>query len=450
MNFAEAVVRYFVMFATLGIPLYGVRQSARCRDDKLALSTLAVELFALNTIMTVVAAAAFSVFMVLSEKARSDPALFWICAFPMLLMPIGLNWLLEGLEEYVYITMRTLAVRICIVVAVFLFVRTQDDFRIYALMAALNTAGASLLNLAIVRKRISVQSVDWRELHLWRHVKPVLIIFSLGGVVSIYTSLNTVMLGYMTTDTEVGFYSVADRVVKVLVMLVTSMGVVLVPRTSYYVQHKRLGEYRRLATIALRFVSFISFPTAVGLIVVASVLVPLLSGHAFKPAVPLVQIMGLNVVMIALGNFMGYQVLYPQGREKLLLYSAVCGALCNFALNCLLIPRWHALGAAFSTLATETCVTGVRIMLSGAYSDFAWPLRSMFRYGLVAMSMAVVVLSLRSLLGETALCLPVYIGAGAAFYVGVMWMLRDRMLVDIRTRLMAGVTAVTRATNAVL
>jgi O-antigen/teichoic acid export membrane protein len=194
-SFAEAIVSYFVMLATLGIPLYGVRESAKRRNDEIALSTLVLELFALNAIMTAIALAAFGAFMLLSHKACTDPALFWICALPMFLMPLGFNWLLGGLEEYIYIPVRTFAVRVLVTVAVFLFIRTPEDFRIYALIAALNNAGVNLLNLLFVRKHISVRVVDWRRLNVWRHVTPVLLIFSLGSLVSIYTSLNKVMLG---------------------------------------------------------------------------------------------------------------------------------------------------------------------------------------------------------------------------------------------------------------
>lgn len=444
-NFAEAVLYYFVMLATLGIPLYGVRESARRRDDRIALSTLALELFSLNTVMVAIAFGAFGAFMMCSHRASSDPVLFWVCALPMLLTPIGFSWLFNGLEEYVYITVRTLAIRVLVLIAIFLFVRTQEDYRIYALIGALNSMGVSLLNLCFVRKHISVHRVDWKKLNVWRHVKPVVLVFSLTGVVSIYTSLNKVMLGYMVGDTQVGLYSAADRVVSVVVTFVTSMGIVVLPRVSYYVEFERFEEYRRLASTILRFIAFLSFPAAAGVIVLASPLMPLLSGRAFQPAVPLVQIMGLSVILKALSQFTGYQVLYSQGRERLLLYSAVLGAVTNLGLNWLLIPRWYAIGAALSMLATETCVTGAQIVMSRAYSNFSWPIWGMLKYGTVAVSMAILVLSLGSCVSGAAPRVLISVAAGASFYVMMMWLLKDSMLSAIYSRLVAGVIAVKKA-----
>lgn len=447
-NFAAAIVHYFAMLAALGIPLYGVRESAKRREDKTALSTLAVELFSLNAIMTAMVLLAFGAFMLLSRKASSDPTLFWICALPMLLTPLGFNWLFGGLEEYVYIMLRTLVIRVLVLVAIFLFVRTHEDFRIYALIAALNAMGASVLNVVFVRRHISVRRVDWRRVNVWRHVRPALLTFSLRSVVSIYTSLNIVMLGYMTDDTQVGYYSAANRAVKVVVMLVTSMGVVLLPRVSYYIEAEKLDEYRVLMTKVLRLITFVSFPAATGLIVLANPLMLLLSGRAFEPAVPLLQIMGLDILWISLGNFVGYQVLYSQGKEKLLLYSVVFGALCNLGLNLLLIPRWHAVGAALSTLVAETCVTGARIIFSRSYSNFKWPVWSMLKYATTALSMAGMVVFLRSFLAESALLLLICIGAGVTFYVMVMWLLKDSMLSAIWSRLTAGAAAVGKADSA--
>lgn len=446
-SFAEAMVSYFLMFATLGIPLYGVREAARRRDDKVALSMLAVELFLLSTVMTAVAAVAFYIFVSSSCKASEDPKLFWICISPMFVTPVGFNWLLEALEEHVYITVRTLFIRICVVIAVFLFIRTQEDYRIYALVTAANAAGASLLNVFCVRKHLSVRGVDWRGLDIWRHVRPVVLVFFVAGAVSIYTSLNKVILGYLTTDNEVGLYSAADRMVKAVVMFATSIGVVLLPRVSYYIQSERQSEYKYLSTTILRLIFFISFPAAAGVIVMAEPLVLLLSGYAFKPAVTLVQIMGPTIVLIAIGSFTSYQILYPLGKETMLLYSALCGAICNVGLNWALIPKWQAVGAAFSILFTEICVTGTRVVLSARSLDFAWPIGGMLKYAAASLVMAMVMLSVRSFVVGTVLRLLISTGVGMFCYMFVLWLSRDSLLSAICSHLAACAGRVPRVGN---
>jgi len=439
-SFAEAMAGYFLMFSMVGIPLYGVRESAKRRDDKTALSTLVAELFVLNVVMAIVSTGMFCIFMLFSHRAHTDPILFWIYVSPMFMAPIGFNWLLEALEEHVYIALRTLGIRICIVVAVFVFIRTQDDYLVYAILTTANLAAASLLNVLRVRRYISISVTDWREWNVGRHISPVLLVCSIAGAVSIYTSLNKVILGYLTTDGEVGFYSVADRIVKAIVTLAAGIGVVLLPRVSCYVQSERMSEYKHLPTPTLKLIFFISLPAVAGVIVVAKPLVSLLSGCAFEPAAVLVQIMAPTIMLIALGSFISYQILYPQGKEMLLFYSALCGAICSVGLNMALIPRWQAVGAAISVLAAEICVTGTRIVLSQRCSGFEWPIRSMLKYTAASLFMAVVVLCLRSHVAGPIARLVVSVSVGPICYTLTLCCLKDSLLSVIWGRLAACAT----------
>ncbi|NLY01567.1 MAG: flippase [Rhodopirellula sp.] len=440
-SFAQAVVGYFAMIASLGIPLYGVREAARRRDDKVALSTLAAELFLLNGMMTLLALSGFGVFMLISTKAASDPRLFWICALPMLAVPLGFGWLFGGLEEYVYITLRSLAFRMVVLAAIFLFIQTQDDYRIYAMIVGLSAAGSEVLNLYFIRNLISWKTISLKSVHVLQHLKPVLVIFSLVGVISIYTSLDKVMLGYLTDDRQVGLYSAADRLVKVIVVLVTSMGVVLVPRLSYYVQQKRFTEYSRLANLSVRVLAFVSFPAAAALIVLARPVILLFCGSRFEPSSPLVQIMGINVVLIAFSSFIGYQVLYSQGKERLLVCSVLFGAVSNLILNWLLIPQWQAMGAAVATLVAEALVTGVQIVLARPYVRFTWPLTDIVKYFVTAASVALMAVLLSQSVSGAFACIAISLAMGGSLYFAAMWTFRDRTLRELLARYSSGSSA---------
>jgi len=152
--------------------------------------------------------------------------------------------------------------------------------------------------------------------------------------------------------------------------------------------------------------------------------------------------------VIAVGHFLGYQVLYPQGKERLLLSSVALGAIINLLLNWLLIPRWHALGAALSTLAAELCVTGVRIVVSRAHSQFLWPIGGMLKYGVAAVLMAVVVGLLCSSLANATFRLLIPTLAGGGVYVVVLWLLKDSMLSVLWRRLTAGSAMLGRTSGA--
>ena len=171
-----------------------------------------------------------------------------------------------------------------------------------------------------------------------------------------YTNLDTVMLGFIKTDIDVGYYNAAVKIKSVLLGIVTSLGSVLLPRASYYIEHHEMDEFRRITKKALNFVFLISVPLTVYFILYAKEGILFLSGDAYISAVLPMQIIMPTIIFIGLTNIMGIQMLVPLGREKIVLYSEVAGAIVDLILNAILIPRLSSAGAAIGTLVAEGVV----------------------------------------------------------------------------------------------
>ncbi len=204
---------------------------AKVRDDKPKLSQLTAELFLLNVIMTLIGFAAFGVFMACSKKAAVDPLLYWICIFPMLLGPIGFSWLFEGCEEYTFIMIRSLCVRIISLVLILLIVKDVGDYWKYAFVLGVGVAGTNLVNLFHVRKFISVREVKCRKLQLRKHLKSIFI-FAATSALVLFFGADKVMLGLMRGDNAVGIYTVPWRLCQVIAMIPFSIILVTYPRMS--------------------------------------------------------------------------------------------------------------------------------------------------------------------------------------------------------------------------
>ena len=426
-SFAQAIVVYFIMIGSLGIPLYGTREVAKVRNNIRNLTQLVVELFLLNCMMTLISFIAFGLFMVVSEKAATDPLLFWVCTLPMLLAPIGFDHLFSGLEEFSFISLRTILFRIIAVFAIFLFVHEATDYLLYVLILGLNTAGPNLINLFFLKKHLSFQNFSIKNLAVLRHLKPALVIFLLGAVIGIYTALDKVMLGYLSSDSQVGFYVVSERLIKVVVLFVTTLGTVLLPRMSNYIENGKLEEYGRLVSFSLRVFFFLCFPAAIGLIVLADPLVNLFAGSDYSSAVPLVRIMGINVLFIGVSNFLGFQVLYPHNQERRLILSVFLGAVTNICFNWVLIPQWHATGAVVATFCAECIVVCVQIFLVRPYRKFNWPFMSIITYLSTAIFMGGLVYFSQSLLVHDASRFVVGVVIGGSFYALIMYLKNDEV-----------------------
>lgn len=353
-TFATSLISYFNMFAQLGIPIYGIRACAVVRDDREALSGTVWELFFINLLTNIVTYAFFVIALAGVPRLRQEKPLFLILSLMMWFQTIGMEWLYKALEKYTYITLRSVMFKLIAVIAMFLLVRQQSDYLYYGGVTILAAAASNIFNFINLHRYVDIRI---RRLGNWkRHVKPVLIFFAMSCATTIYTSMDAVMLGFVQSDTEVGYYGVAVKVKEILVCMVTSAGTVLLPRLSYYIENGKRDEFYRIMEKAFNFVLMVSVPLCIYFILFAKESIDFLSGDAYAGAVLPMQVIMPTLILIGLTNIMGMQMMVPVGKEKYVLYSEIAGAVVNFFLNLFLIPHFASAGAAFGTLVAEAAV----------------------------------------------------------------------------------------------
>lgn len=358
-SFATSVITYFAMFAQLGIPTYGIRACAKVRDDRKKLSKTVQELFCINLLMTVVAYIAFGIALLTVPRLQQDKTLFVIISLTMIFNAIGMEWLYKALEQYTYITVRSIVFKFVALIAMFVFVRQKADYVVYGAITILASSASNIFNFINIHKYVDMEVSE--KLQIKKHLKPVLVFFAMSCATTIYTHLDTVMLGFMKTDTDVGYYNAAVKIKTILVTVVTSLGTVLLPRVSYYIEKGMMEEFWKTARKAMNFVVMFSVPLFIFFILFAREGVYFLSGNAFEGAVIPMQIIMPTLLFIGMTNIMGIQMLVPMGKEKFVLYSEIAGAIVDLVLNMILIPRYAAAGAAIGTMAAEIVVWIVQL-----------------------------------------------------------------------------------------
>lgn len=357
--FANSIITYFSMFALLGIPTYGIRACAQVRDDKKLLSKTVQEIWIINAVTTLIAYLIFLVALFCVPRLKEERILMLVCSMSLFLNLIAMEWLYKALECYSYITMRSLAFKVLAVILMFLLVKKKDDYVIYAGITVLANTGYGIFNFLNLKRHIAFE--HFLSYDIKRHLKPVLIFFAMSVAVTIYSNLDITMLGFMRDDTEVGYYDVAIKIKVILVNVVTSLGAVLLPRTSYYIEKKLEKEFWAVSAKALEFVTALSIPLTMGFIVMSKQCILLLSGEAYLPSVLPMCIIMPTLILIGASNVLGIQMLVPLGKEQIVLYSEVTGAIVDVILNAILIPQYGASGAAVGTLIAELVVLGVQI-----------------------------------------------------------------------------------------
>ena len=373
--FATSIVTYFSMFAQLGIPAYGIRACAQVRDDKEKLSRTVQELLLISLVMTVLAYVLFGVGLCIIPRMRSDKSLFLVVSAMIFFNSIGMEWLYKGLEEYTYITVRSIAFKLVSLGAMFLLVTKQSDYVIYGGVSIFASSASNILNFANAHKYVSLHPAG--KYNFKQHLKPIIVFFAMSCATTIYTNLDTVMLGFIKTDEDVGYYNAAVKIKGILVSIITSLGTVLLPRASYYIEHELKNEFEQIAKKAINFVCVASLPMMIYFILYAREGIYFLSGSAYEGAVFPMQILMPTLFFIGLTNIIGIQVMVPLGKESWVLYSVTIGAVVDMIINALLIPFMASSGAAIGTLIAETAVFAyqywkLKNLMHGIFENVQW------------------------------------------------------------------------------
>lgn len=360
-SFANSIVSCFGIFAQLGIPTYGIKACARVRNDKEKLTRVVHEILLINLCTCGITYLVFFAALFYYPAFRAEKELFLVISSVLFFNTIGVDWLYKGLEKYRYITCCSLFFKVIGLLATFLLVRSESDYVIYGGITILALVGSNALNFINLRKYIYWHPVG--NYHFRKHLKMISVFLAMSVATTIYTNMDSAMLGIIKGTGENGYYDVAVKVKNILVSVVSSLGTVLLPRMSFYVSNHMEGEFQRITRKALHFILMISLPICVYFILFAEPAVFLLAGERFVPSIRPMKIIMPTLVFIGLTNIIGMQMMVPLGMERQVLYSEIAGASVNLAVNFFLIPRLGCTGAAIGTLAAEMLVFLVQVFV---------------------------------------------------------------------------------------
>ena len=217
--------------------------------------------------------------------------------------------------------------------------------------------GALVSQLALwpfLRRYTRIVRIELRDCLV--HLRPLIALFIPVVAVSIYTTLNKVMLGSMTSVSQVGQFDTAVKMMGIPLGLITALGIVMLPRMSNIIANKDKTKMNDYIKRSMEFVMFISLPIAFGLLAIAGTLVSLFLGKEYAQAGLVLAIVSPIVVFAAWANVLRTQFLIPTGRNKAYIISVVIGAFVSVGLNILLIPMFKSSGTAIAMVTAELFV----------------------------------------------------------------------------------------------
>ena len=434
-NFFQSIISYISLFTCLGIPMYAIREIARDRNDVVQMNRTAMEILLLHSMLTLVGYAIVAILCLTVPQIQVNIPLFLILSLTIFFTAIGCEWFYQGIEDFKYITIRGLIIKTVSVVLLFIFVKSKTDLFYYGCYTVFGVLGGNIFNFFRLRKYIHRENIIFSELHIKRHVKPVLKVFSFSVVTSIYLQLNTVLLGFLKNALAVGYFAAATKVMQMLLTMSACLGSVMMPRASHLIAENKEDEFNRLIQKSYDFTLAIALPMTIGLIFCAPSLITALCGVKFEHSILPSQIIAPIILMVAISNVFGIQVLFPKGKINIVTLCCGIGAVADLILNLCLIPFFSYIGTSIAYLGAEVATTVSMYFIGRKYIPIIYFKKSHLTYalGCIVMAFALYGLSLLQLPTLTILLLQGCCGVLAYFII--LCICKDEMLVQILSKI---------------
>lgn len=434
-NFFQSIISYISLFTCLGIPMYAIREIARDRSDVVQMNRTAMEILLLHAMLTLVGYAIVAILCLTVPQIQVNIPLFLILSLTIFFTAIGCEWFYQGIEDFKYITIRGLIIKTVSVVLLFIFVKSKTDLLYYGCYTVFGVLGGNIFNFFRLRKYIHRENIIFSELHIKRHIKSVLKVFSFSVVTSIYLQLNTVLLGFLKNALAVGYFAAATKVMQMLLKMSACLGSVMMPRASHLIAENKEAEFNRLIQKSYDFTLAIALPMTIGLIFCAPSLITALCGVKFEHSILPSQIIAPIILMVAISNIFGIQVLFPKGKINIVTLCCGIGAVADLILNLCLIPFFSYIGTSIAYLGAEVATTVSMYFIGRKYIPIIYFKKSHLTYalGCIVMALALYGISLLQLPTLTILLLQGCCGVLAYFII--LCICKDEMLVQILSKI---------------
>jgi len=361
LGIAGALSNYFIVAALLGLPVYGARAIARTKSDPLGLRRTSGELILLG-LYAAIFSSLFYVFIIFLVPAyRSELLLFLVFGITIPSAALNIEWFFQGMERFRFIGLRNLAIKIVFVVSLFLFVRRQEDYIVYALLFSLASVTNAFINLRAARR---IASPLFAGAHPSRHFASMAVFSLFQFAIVAYTNLDLLFLGLFSSGRDAGLYSISIRLVRMVIALATTLSAVLMPRLSSLVDSDP-EEFGRLIGHSSSYSLMFSLPAGFGICAVAADLGFVFAGSGFLGVADSLRIAAFMVPVVTVSNFLQMQILVPKRREKAMLFSFGAGLAVTAIVLAFLVGPYGHTGAAIGMLAGEVTVLLVHAFLCG-------------------------------------------------------------------------------------
>lgn len=411
-SYTYSIVQYFVLFAMLGLSNYGNRTIAKCRDDKVELSKQFCSIYAMQLMTSCLMILLYLGYIIIFDNKYFIYAL--IQTIYLISTCFDITWFFYGLEKFKITVTRNIIIRLVTAICIFVFVKDENDLPIYTFLMVGVSLISQLSLWPFLRNRIKFIRPKFND--IIKHIKPNLILFVPVIAVSIYKLMDKIMLGNMTDVENVAYYEYAERVINIPMSVITALGTVMLPRISNLISKGEQDQVKFYIDKSIEYMMFLSIPLCFGLIIVAPEFIPIYLGEEFTPTGNIIQFLAITIIFISWANVIRTQYLIPKEKDNIYIISVLLGAVVNFVINMILIPRYQAIGATIGTIFAEFTVMFVQTLAVRKELEIKKYLRYVLKFLVSSLIMSIVIIAIGKIINNKYILLVSQIVLGIIIY----------------------------------
>ena len=426
-SYTLSIVTYFILFGSLGVAMYGKREIAFVQKDEDKRSKTFFEILIFRFITLSIS---MIIFYFVFCSHGDYQTYYKILLLEIIANMVDISWYFQGLEEFKKTVIRNVIVKIISAASIFIFVKTQNDLWKYFYIYALSTLFGNITLWLYLPKYIKKKKI--KELDIKKHIKPNIMLFIPQIATQIYTVLDKTMIGTIISDkAEVGYYEQAQKMIKLLLTLATSLGIVMMPRVAATFAEGNKEKIKEYMKTSFSFILMLTFPLMFGMSSIASHFVPVFYGKGFDKVAILICVISPILVLIGLSNVTGTQYLLPTKQQNKYTLSVVVGAIVNFILNLILIKHFKSVGASIATVIAELAVTVTQFHLVKDQISFKEVLKIGYKYFIASLIMFACSMVIGKLINNNLIAVIVQVIVSTFIYFMALIAMKDTFIKDL-------------------
>lgn len=433
-SFTAANVSYFSLIAVFGSGIFGQRYIASKRNDAESLSKAFWEVFLFRVISTCAVLAAYYVFVLCFIRQNSQ--LYWILGLSIIGVALDFSWFFQGIEDFPDIVLRNLLIHIASVICIFSFVRNASDLWLYVLFLVGLPLVGNIWTITLLPKYIHRP----KNIKIFDNIKGMFQLFLPAMSTQVYLILDKTMIGLITSsDYQNGCYEQSEKVARLALTVVTSLGMVILPRVANLYNNGSQDKAKEYVYDSYRATWMLAFPIMFGIAFVAGHFVPVFFGAGYDLAKILMPIFSILVLSVGVAYVTGWSFLIPIGKQKVYTVAVCVSAGTNLCLNLMLIPIYGAVGAAVASVTAETLVVTIELIycFKKHYLEPGRVFKPSVKYLISGIIMAICLYVLSAVLPYDLLGLIILIVFGAFVYFISLVLMRDSLVIDTIKNIMS-------------